>query len=108
MRYLIFVIDDQTQLASGDEMAAIDAFNSMLEEKGHWITAGGINHGSAATVIDNRQDAGDIRSGSLQTSTEHYSGFWLIQAADDEEALRLAAAGSKACNRKVELRPYLR
>jgi hypothetical protein len=32
----------------------------------------------------------------------------LINAADQDEALALAAAGSKACNRKVELRPYLR
>jgi hypothetical protein len=32
------------------------------------------------------------------------SGFWLIHAADHAEALALAAAGSQACNRKVEVR----
>jgi len=108
MRYIIFVIDDQAEKAGADEMAQIDAFNQMLEDNGHWITAGGINHGSAATLIDNRQDADRVVAGSLYTDAEHYSGFWLIDAADDQQALTLAKAGSKACNRKVELRPYLR
>lgn len=108
MRYMILVIDNQTEPASGNEMAAIDAFNESLEANGHWITAGGINHGSAAKVIDNRSGKHDIHEGSLQQTEEHYSGFWLIQADSDEKALELALAGSKACNRKVELRPYLR
>jgi hypothetical protein len=35
------------------------------------------------------------------------SGFWIIQADSLEQAQALAAEGSKACNRKVELRPFL-
>ena len=108
MRFLIFVIGDSTVQAGPDEMAQIDAFNEMLEAKGHWITAGGIHHGAQATVLDNRNDAGLEAEGSLYNEKEFYTGFWLINAADQDEALALAAAGSKACNRKVELRPYLR
>jgi len=33
--------------------------------------------------------------------------FWIIEAADLDVALKLAAEGSKACNRKVEVRPFL-
>jgi hypothetical protein len=108
MRYVIFVIDDQTEKAGADEMSQIDAFNEMLEANGHWITAAGINHGAAAKIVDNRHDADSVIVGSLYDDTEHYSGFWLIDAPDDTRALELAKAGSKACNRKVELRPYLR
>ena len=107
MKFIIFVIDDQSEKAGADEMAAIDEFNEMLQANNHWITAAGINHGAAATVLDNRGGAGIIQAGSLYDDVEHYSGFWLIEAADREKALELAAAGSKACNRKVELRPYL-
>ena len=107
MRFIIFVIDDQTDKAGSDEMAAIDAFNQSLQDNGHWIAAAGINHGAAATILDNRDGAGLVQAGSLYDSAEHCSGFWLIEAADREQALELAAAGSKACNRKVELRPYL-
>lgn len=88
-------------------MVDIDAFNEMLETNGHWIAAAGINHGEAATLIDNRNGAGFSNQGSLQTGSEHYSGFWLINASSLDEAKSLAEQGSKACNRKVELRPYL-
>jgi hypothetical protein len=107
MRFIIFVIDDQTEKAPGNEMAAIDAFNDKLQENGHWITAAGINHGDAATLIDNRAGANLAETGSLYKDVEHYSGFWLIDAPDAETALTLAKEGSLACNRKVELRPYL-
>lgn len=108
MKYIIFVIDSASNSADGNEMAAIDEFNDMLQEKGHWITAAGIHHGEAAAVLDNRAGAGLISEGSLYDSAEHYSGFWIIEAHSRETALELAAAGSKACNRKVELRAYLR
>jgi hypothetical protein len=40
-------------------------------------------------------------------SKEYLAGFWVIEAADLDAALKLAAEGSKACNRKVEVRPFL-
>jgi hypothetical protein len=107
MKFIIFVIDDQLEKASNNEMEAITAFNDKLEAGGHWITAAGINHGEAAKVIDNRAGAEIVTVGSLYAEAEHYSGFWLIEAESQEAALHLAKEGSKACNRKVELRPYL-
>jgi hypothetical protein len=38
---------------------------------------------------------------------QYYSGFWLIRASNSEQAEQLALEGSKACNRRVELRPLL-
>ena len=108
MRYIIFVIDGTGNPANPDEMKHIDAFNEMLGSQGHWITAGGIRHGSDAKVIDNRANKGEVNAGSLYDAPEHYSGFWLIEAESDEIAHQLAMAGSLACNRKVELRPYIR
>jgi hypothetical protein len=108
MRYVVFVIDNQDELASGDEMSAIDAFNDMLQAKRYFITAAGIEHGGKAKVFDNRADAGLTSEGSLCDDAEHYSGFWLLDVPNREEAEHLAALASKACNRKVELRAYLR
>jgi hypothetical protein len=45
--------------------------------------------------------------GPFLESKEYLGGFWIIEAPDRDVALRLAAEGSKACNRKVELRPVL-
>jgi hypothetical protein len=38
---------------------------------------------------------------------EYLAGFWVMEAPDLDVALKLAAEGSKACNRKVEVRPFL-
>ena len=107
VRWIIFVIDDASGTASGDEMAAIDAFNDRLRDHGHWVLAAGIDAPDTATVIDDRGGAGETSPGSLTDDRDHYSGFWIIDVPDKERALALAAAGSRACNRRVELRPFL-
>ena len=107
MKFIIFVIDDLTNSGTPSEMTAIDAFNDGLRANGQWIFAGGLSASSNANVIYNRADAG-IESGKpLFESKENFSGFWLIEATSAEIAKELAFAGSKACNRKVELRPLL-
>jgi hypothetical protein len=108
MQYLVSVIDDNAGLATSDEMAAIDAFNDRLLAEGHWVFAGGLGSPSTATVIDNRGGAAVFSDGPFVESKEHLIGFWVIEAPDLDVALRLAAEGSKHCNRKVEVRPFLR
>ena len=108
MRFIIFVIDGPGNPAGPDEMKHIDAFNDMLEAEGYWVMAGGIMSPSTAKLIDNRDDAGIITDGPLHKTEEYMSGFWVINAPDDETALRLATEGSKACNRKVQLRSFIR
>jgi hypothetical protein len=107
MQYLFSVIDDTAGLATSDEMAAIDVFNDRLQEEGHWVFAGGLGTTDSATVIDNRGDEALITDGPFVESKEYLAGFWIIEAADLDVALKLAAEGSKACNRKVEVRPFL-
>jgi len=107
MRFVIFVIDGPNNPANADEMKQIDAFNERLQSNGHWITAAGIREAGAATVIDNRANKGEVMPGSLFDAPDYYSGFWLIEAATEQEAHELALEGSFACNRKVELRPYI-
>src|SRR5271154_2053594 len=107
MQYLVSVIYDAEDLATPDEMAAIDVFNDSLIAEGHWVFAGGLAAPSAATVIDNRGGEAMVTDGPFLESKEFLAGFWVMEAADLDVALRLAAEGSKACNRKVEVRPFL-
>lgn len=107
MQFLISVIDDQTGTATADEMAAIGAFNERLRADAHWVVACGITAPSEASVIDGRDDEVSVTEGPLHASTEYIAGFWLVTAADLDAARTLAAAASKACNRRVELRPLL-
>ena len=107
MQYLVSVIDDTAGLATPEEMAAIDAFNDRLQADGHWVFAGGLAAPSTATVIDNRSGEAVFTDGPFLESKEHLAGFWVMEAPDLDVALKLAAEGSKACNRKVEVRPFL-
>ena len=107
MQYLVSVIYDSTDLATTDEMEAIDDFNDRITAGGHWVFAGGLAAPSSATVIDNRNGQAVITDGPFMESKEYLAGFWVMEAADLDEALELASAGSKACNRKVEVRPFL-
>lgn len=107
MQYLVSVIDDKTNSGTRDEMVAINAFNDRIEAEGHWVFAGGLASPSAATVIDNRGGEPVFTDGPFVESKEYLAGFWVMEAPDLDVALKLAAEGSKACNRKVEVRPFL-
>ncbi|MFI7597781.1 YciI family protein [Actinoplanes sp. NPDC049681] len=107
MQYLVSVIADETHTATPDEMAAIDIFNERLRAGGHWVFAGGLAGPGAATVIDNRGGEALVTDGPFVESKEYLAGFWIIEASDLDVALELATDGSKACNRKVEVRPFL-
>jgi hypothetical protein len=105
MHYLVSVIDHTAGLATPDEMAAINAFNDRLKAEGHWVFAGGLAAPSSATVIDNRGEEALFTDEPFLESKEYLAGFWIIEATDLDVALKLAAEGSKRCNRKVEVRP---
>ena len=107
MKFVIFVIDDLTNSGTPAEMAEINTFNDGLRSNGQWIFAGGLSAPSNSNVIDNRGDAGIETGKPLFDAKENFSGFWLIEAANADVAKELAFAGSKACNRRVELRPLL-
>ena len=107
MQYLVSVINDTAGPATPDEQAAIDVFNDRLMAEGHWVFAGGLAAPSSATVIDNRGEEAIFTDGPFVESKEYLVGFWIIEALDLDVALKLAAEGSKACNRKIEVRPFL-
>ena len=106
-QYLMSVLTDSPELATAEEMAAIDAFNEQLMAKGHWVFAGGLASPDSSTVVDGRDGEAVFTDGPYLESKEYIIGFWIIEAADLDVALGLAAQGSKACNRRLELRPVL-
>ena len=116
MQYLISVIDNAADLAIQAERAAagnpepesraLDAFNDRLVAEGYWVFSGGLTVPGTATTIDNRGGDALFTDGPFVESKEYLGGLWIIEAADLDEALKLAAEGSKACDRKVEVRPF--
>ncbi|HLS26145.1 MAG TPA: YciI family protein [Beutenbergiaceae bacterium] len=105
--YLISVLDERPNSATPQEMAEIEEFNQRLRSAGHWVFAGGLAAPGEATVIDGRGEQPLVTDGPYIETKEFTAGFWILDVPDHHEALRLAASGSKHCNRRVELRPFL-
>ena len=108
MKFIISVIDSQTRSPhTAEEMQAIDDLNIQMQSAGQRLFASGIDSPSTAMLFDHRNGAQSVTEGSFYSGNEFFSGIWIIEVESLEEAKTLAARGSKACNRKVELRPLL-
>ena len=107
MKFFLSVIDSVSGGANGDEIDAIDAFNARLVDNGEWVFAAGLGAPSTASVFDNRDGRGVEQSGGYVDANEFVAGFWIIDVDGLETARTRAAEASRACNRKVELRPFL-
>jgi hypothetical protein len=86
--------------------AAVDAFNEKLQAEGAWVFAGGLHPADVATVVD--ATGGDliVTDGPFAEAKEHLGGFWVIEAADLDAAMKWAEEGSRACRGPVEVRPF--
>ena len=84
----------------------VDAFNTELQQNGHWVFAGGLQPADTATVV--RVADGDVvmTDGPFAETKEQLGGFWVVEAPDLDAALGLAAKASAACKGPVEVRPF--
>jgi hypothetical protein len=86
--------------------AQVDAFNQELKASGAWVFAGGLHPADTATVVSSVAGEVTTTDGPFIESKEHLGGFWVIEAADLDVALALAARASAACMGPVEVRPF--
>ena len=110
-QYLLSVIHDWDAPApDGAEMQsrfdAVAAFNDDLQARGRWVFGGGLEHPSGARVVTGAGGSHVVSDGPYLESKEHLGGFWVIEAADLDEATRIAGAASTACANPVEVRPF--
>ncbi len=110
-QYMLSVHDvtDGPQL-SDEELpkiyAAVDAFNQEVRDAGAWVFAGGLEPITSATLVDATGTEPVVTDGPFAEAKEFLGGFWVIEAADLDEALDWAKRGSAACAGPVEVRPF--
>lgn len=92
--------------AMEEAFEATGRFNEQLRADGHWVFAGGLASGTTAKVVDGQSGTPVVTDGPYLESKELLGGFWIVEAADLDTALRLAAEGSAACRGKVEVRAF--
>ena len=106
MHYLFTVIGNTDQPVDDSEPGAVSAFNERIKTEGQWVFGGGLTSPADATVTDARDGAPVFSDGPFVESKEHLAGFWVIEADDLDVALALSVDASRACNRRIEVRPF--
>ena len=84
----------------------VDVFNNEVKAAGKWVFGGGLHPADTATVV--KTAGGDVitTDGPFPEAKEQLGGFWILECADLDEALGLAARASTACQAPVEVRPF--
>ena len=85
---------------------AVNRFNKRLQDEGAWVFAGGLMPRETSTTVDASGAEPILTDGPFAETKEWLGGFWIIDVADLDEALRWAQEGSRACGGTVEVRPF--
>lgn len=86
--------------------AQVDAVNTEMRTAGAWVFGGGLMPPETATVVRVEHGKAVLTDGPFAEAKEHLGGFWVLQCADLDEALRWAEKATVACEAPVELRPF--
>lgn len=80
--------------------------NEEMREAGVWVYANGLMPAETAKVVRVRDGALERVDGPYLESKEHIGGFWILEVADEAEALVWAERATVACLGDVEVRPF--
>jgi len=84
----------------------VAAFNAELQAEGAWVFAGGLEPAGTARVVTAAGGKPLVTDGPFAEGKEHIGGFWVIEAADADQAIAFAVRASTACAEAVEVRPF--
>lgn len=85
----------------------IDVLNDEMVAAGIRIFVGGLSVASNARSLRRQPDGKVlITDGPYLETKEHIGGFWVLQAADLDEALEWGRKAVVACRAPVEVRPF--
>lgn len=110
LKYLVAIHhpDDYDPSVEDEAMVrAIDELNEEMAAAGVRVFAGGLQPASSAKSL--RVQSGGrvlVTDGPYLETKEHVGGFWMLEAADMEEALEWGRKAVVACRAPVEVRPF--
>ena len=110
MQYLLLIYDDEKQYwALGDEerdslYQEYGAFTSSIQESGAMVGGGQLQPTSAATSVRVRNGETLVTDGPFAETKEQLGGYYLIEARDLNEAIRVAGRIPGARLGSIEVR----
>lgn len=111
MKYLCLVYHEEEKINAlpasefEDIVNAVLAYREELRQSGHYITSSPLQSVRTATTVRVRGGKVSITDGPFAETKEQLGGFYLIEARDLNEAIRLAAKMPPARIGSIEVRP---
>jgi len=111
-KYLVAIHhpDDYDPSVSEDEAMVrdIDVLNDEMAAAGARIFAGGLQRARSAKSLRAQRDGKVVvTDGPYVETKEHVGGFWILEAADMDEALAWGRKAAVACRAPVEVRQFI-
>lgn len=113
MKYLCLIYDDEKTLAAmpkneGDTfMGEYFAFTEGIKQSGHYVAGEALHPVETATTVRVRNGRLSTTDGPFAETKEQLGGFYLIEAADLNEAIRVASKIPSARIGSIEVRPVV-
>jgi len=111
MQYALLINEQETQWESyseqeqADVMAGYQKFSQYLVENGHMRSGERLQPTRTATTVRVNNDEVTLTDGPFCETKEQLGGFFLIDAKDLDEAVKLAAMIPTARAGSIEIRP---
>ena len=113
MQYLLMIYEDEKIWASlpkdtaGDMMAEYGAFTQDIARSGNYVTGEPLQPTSTATTVRVRDGQPLCTDGPFAETREQLGGFYLVEAADLDQAVAVAARVPSARWGSIEVRPVM-
>jgi hypothetical protein len=95
-------------LEDGATLRDIDLLNQQMQAAGARFFAGGLQSASHAKSL-RRHPGGEVvlTDGPYLETKEHIGGFWILEAANMDQAVSWERRAAVACRASVEVREFL-
>ena len=104
MKYLCLVYLDEKRLPELDDEDCV-AYDSSIRNSGHCIASEALESVQTATTVRVREGKTTVTDGPFAETKEQLAGFYMIEAKDLDEAIRIASGIPPARVGSIELRP---
>jgi hypothetical protein len=113
MKYLCLIYDEEKKLAempkeeSDAFMGEYFTFTDDIKKSGHYVAGEALHPVETATTVRIRNGRLSTTDGPFAETREQLGGFYLIEAADLNDAIRVASKIPSARIGSIEVRPVV-
>ena len=113
MKYLCLIYDDEKQWAEMPKdvqdkyMGEYTAFGESIRKSGQYVGANQLQPSHTATIVRSRNGKVSTTDGPFVETKEQLGGYYLIEAKDLNDAIKVASHIPSARSGSIEVRPIV-